>query len=86
MGAGRGRRPGPSGEVRKVMSGGINLELLLKLRLVVARFGEMDVAKWWNTRRAARATRNRRPTKGFPSNTPFRSGQERILGGCPSLR
>jgi hypothetical protein len=22
----------------------------MKLRLVVARFGEMDVAKWWNTR------------------------------------
>jgi hypothetical protein len=23
---------------------------LLKLRLVVARFGEMDLAKWWNTK------------------------------------
>lgn len=28
----------------------IDLDLLLKLRLVVARFGEMDVAKWWNTK------------------------------------
>jgi hypothetical protein len=27
----------------------LNLELLLRLRLVVARFGEMDLAKWWNT-------------------------------------
>lgn len=27
----------------------INLDRLLKLRLVVARFGEMDIAKWWNT-------------------------------------
>jgi hypothetical protein len=27
-----------------------DLDLLLKLRLTVARFGEMDVAKWWNTR------------------------------------
>lgn len=31
------------------MTGEINLERLLKLRLVVARFGEMDLAKWWNT-------------------------------------
>jgi hypothetical protein len=28
----------------------INLDRLLKLRLLVARFGEMDLAKWWNTR------------------------------------
>jgi hypothetical protein len=28
----------------------IDLDRLLKLRLVVARFGEMDLAKWWNTK------------------------------------
>jgi len=30
----------------------MNLDLthLMRLRLVVARFGEMDVARWWNTR------------------------------------
>src|ERR687895_1969704 len=28
----------------------IDLDRLLKLRLVVARFGEMDFAKWWNTK------------------------------------
>lgn len=28
----------------------IDLDRLLKLRLVVGRFGEMDVAKWWNTK------------------------------------
>jgi hypothetical protein len=27
----------------------LNLDRLLKLRLVVARVGEMDLAKWWNT-------------------------------------
>lgn len=27
----------------------VDLDRLLKLRLVVARFGEMDVARWWNT-------------------------------------
>jgi hypothetical protein len=29
---------------------GIDVQLLLKLRLVVARFGEMDRAGWWNTK------------------------------------
>jgi hypothetical protein len=28
----------------------IDLERLLKLRVVVARYGEMDGARWWNTR------------------------------------
>lgn len=27
----------------------VDLERLLKLRLAVARIGEMDVARWWNT-------------------------------------
>lgn len=27
----------------------LDFDRLLKLRLVVARFGEMDVARWWNT-------------------------------------
>lgn len=28
----------------------IDLDRLLKLRLIVARFGEMDLARWWNTK------------------------------------
>jgi hypothetical protein len=32
----------------------IDLERLMKLRLVVARFGEMDAARWWNTGNAER--------------------------------
>lgn len=28
----------------------IDFDRLLKLRLVIARFGEMDLAKWWNTK------------------------------------
>jgi hypothetical protein len=31
-------------------NGTIDFDRLLKLRLVVARVGEMDLAKWWNTR------------------------------------
>lgn len=28
----------------------MDLDLLLKLRVIVARFGEMDRARWWNTK------------------------------------
>jgi hypothetical protein len=28
----------------------LNFDRLLKFRLVIARFGEMDLARWWNTR------------------------------------
>ena len=49
----------------------IDLDRLLKLRLVVARFGEMDIAKWWNTkgqlgRLGAAALR-----RGFPRTHHF---------------
>jgi hypothetical protein len=49
----------------------IDLDRLLKLRLVVARFGEMDLAKWWNTkgqlgRLGAAALR-----RGFPRTHHF---------------
>jgi hypothetical protein len=49
----------------------IDLDRLLKLRLLVARFGEMDLAKWWNTkgqlgRLGAAALR-----RGFPRTHRF---------------
>jgi hypothetical protein len=49
----------------------INLEKLLRLRLVVARFGELDNARWWNTkgqlgRLGAAALR-----RGFPRTHRF---------------
>lgn len=49
----------------------IDLDRLLKLRLIVARFGEMDIAKWWNTkgqlgRLGASALR-----RGFPRTHHF---------------
>jgi hypothetical protein len=34
----------------------MSMERLLKLRLVIARFGEMDAARWWNTGDTARRT------------------------------
>jgi hypothetical protein len=49
----------------------IDFDRLLKLRLLVARFGEMDLAKWWNTkgqlgRLGAAALR-----RGFPRTHRF---------------
>lgn len=49
----------------------IDLDRLLKLRLLVARFGEMDLAKWWNAkgqlgRLGAAALR-----RGFPRTHRF---------------
>ena len=49
----------------------MDLERLLKLRLVVARYGEMDMARWWNTkgqlgRLGAAALR-----RGFPRTHHF---------------
>lgn len=34
----------------------IDFDRLLRLRLVVARYGEMDAARWWNTGDATRRT------------------------------
>lgn len=48
----------------------VDLDLLLKLRLVVARYGEMDGACWWNTKQlgplGAKALR-----RGFPRTHYF---------------
>jgi hypothetical protein len=54
-----------------MMRATLNFDRLLKLRLIVARFGEMDLAKWWNTRGqlgplGAAATR-----RGFPRTHYF---------------
>ena len=38
-----------NGEIRALQKPP-DLDRLLKLRLVVARFGEMDLAQWWNTK------------------------------------
>lgn len=66
------------------MSASIDLERLLKLRLVVARFGEMDLAKWWNTkgqlgRLGAAALR-----RGFPRTHRF--AQARSVFGVAAHR
>jgi hypothetical protein len=56
---------------------GLDLDRLLKLRLVIARHGEMDLARWWNTqgmlgRRGAVVLK-----RGFPATHYF--AQARVV-------
>ena len=65
--------------------GVIDFKRLFKLRLVVARHGEMDAARWWNTqgmlgRRGALVLK-----RGFPIDSPLRSGADRLRGGEDAL-
>lgn len=49
----------------------LDLDRLLKLRLVVARFGEMDGAKWWNTRGQLGKLGTAALRRGFPRTHRF---------------
>jgi hypothetical protein len=51
--------------------GTIDLDRLLKLRLVVARFGEMDIAKWWNTKGQLGPLGAKVLSRGFPRTHRF---------------
>ena len=49
----------------------LNFDRLLKLRLIVARFGEMDRAKWWNTRGQLGPLGTAAIRRGFPRTHYF---------------
>jgi len=49
----------------------IDLDLLLKLRLLVARFGEMDLARWWNTKGQLGRLGATTLRRGFPRTYHF---------------
>lgn len=49
----------------------IDATLLMKLRLVVARFGEMDGAGWWNTRGVLSRIGKAGLSRGFPTTHYF---------------
>src|SRR5262249_47467586 len=40
---------GPYSKPRNAQARNMNFDNLLKLRLTIARYGEMDIARWWNT-------------------------------------
>lgn len=49
----------------------IDLDRLLKLRLIVARFGEMDLARWWNTKGQLGRLGTAALRRGFPRTHRF---------------
>jgi hypothetical protein len=49
----------------------IDLDCLLKLRLIVARFGEMDLARWWNTKGQLGRVGALALRRGFPRTHHF---------------
>lgn len=55
----------------------LNFDLLLKLRLVVARHGEMDNAKWWNTNGLLSRKGALLMSRGFPKTHRF--AQAKVL-------
>ena len=55
----------------------IELDHLFKLRLVVARCGEMDMAKWWNTRSMLGPYGAKTLVRGFPKTHRF--SQARVV-------
>jgi len=54
-----------------VNAAAIDLDRLLKLRLLVARFGEMDLSKWWNTRGQLGRLGAAALRRGFPRTHRF---------------
>jgi hypothetical protein len=49
----------------------IDFDRLLKLRVLVARFGEMDLAKWWNTKGQLGHHGAAASKRGFPRTHSF---------------
>ena len=49
----------------------LDLDRVLKLRLVVGRFGEMDVARWWNTKGQLGVLGTAALRRGFPRTHYF---------------
>lgn len=49
----------------------LDLDRLLKLRLLIARFGEMDLAKWWNTKSQLGKYGAATLRRGFPRTYRF---------------
>ena len=53
------------------MSHAVDLNHLLKLRLIVARYGEMDGARWWNTNGVLGRNGSLLMSRGFPKTHHF---------------
>jgi hypothetical protein len=71
-----------NGIVAKSPAESIDLARLLKLRLVIARFGEMDCAGWWNTRGVLGQLGKKVFQRGFPKTHCHRANENQPpMGG-----
>ena len=61
-----------------------DLQTLLKIRLIVGRFGEMDMAKWWNTQGMLGSNGARLLSRGIPRTHLF--AQARVVFEVASNR
>lgn len=59
------------------LSSGLDLDRLLRLRLTVARYGEMDAARWWNSKGMLGRYGAVVLKRGFPSTHHF--AQARVV-------
>jgi hypothetical protein len=59
----------------------MDLERLLKLRVAIARFGEMDLAKWWNTKGQLGRMGSMALRRGFPRTHRFAQARLGVRGG-----
>jgi hypothetical protein len=62
----------------------INLPRLLQLRMAVARFGEMDRAKWWNTKGLLAGLGEMALSRGFPKSHSL--SRSRVVFGVAEHR
>ena len=53
------------------MTASLDLDRLLRLRLIVARVGEMDLARWWNCRGVLGQLGAQAYQRGLPATHPF---------------
>lgn len=53
------------------MTDRVDLDLLLRRRLIIARFGEMDLLGWWNTRGLLGRNGSTVLARGFPTTHRF---------------
>jgi hypothetical protein len=67
-----------------MMAASIDLDHLLKLRVLVARFGEMDLAKWWNTKSQLGRLGAAALRRGFPRT--YRFAQARSVFAVAAYR
>jgi hypothetical protein len=66
------------------VTSGLNLELLFRCRLIVGRYGEMDISRWWNTSGVLSELGSKVAARGLP-RTEFYS-RARVLFAVASYR